>query len=58
MEFYDRPFSWECHHPNSFIFFRGVGQPPSSQQVDRPGVGGPSWALAECFAILRMGGGV
>ena len=26
------PFSWECHHPNwlSLIFFRGVGQPPTS----------------------------
>ena len=27
MEFYDFPFSWECHHPNwrSPSFFRGVG---------------------------------
>ena len=25
MEFYDFPFSWECHHPNwIFIFFRGI----------------------------------
>ena len=24
------PFSWECHHPHlTFIFFRGVGQPPT-----------------------------
>jgi hypothetical protein len=32
MEFYDFPFSWEWHHPNwlSLIFFRGVGQPPTS----------------------------
>ena len=22
MEFYDFPFSWECHHPNSIIFQR------------------------------------
>ena len=29
MEFYDLPFSWECHHPNSLIFFRGVGIPPT-----------------------------
>ena len=21
---YDFPFSWECHHPDEFIFFRGV----------------------------------
>ena len=21
---------WECHHPNWLIFFRGVGQPPTS----------------------------
>jgi hypothetical protein len=24
MESYDFPFSWECHHPNWLIFFRGV----------------------------------
>ena len=30
-EFYDFPFSWECHHPNwrTHLFFRMVGQPPS-----------------------------
>ena len=30
-EFYDFPFSWECHHPNwrTHIFRRG-GQPPTS----------------------------
>ena len=32
MEFYDFPFSWECQViPTDFrIFFRGVGQPPTS----------------------------
>ena len=25
MELYDVPFSWEIHHPNWLIFFRGVG---------------------------------
>ena len=32
MEFYDFPFSWECHHPNwrTPWFFRGVAQPPTS----------------------------
>ena len=31
MEFYDFPFSWECHHPNwrSHIFRRGRAQPPT-----------------------------
>ena len=29
MEFYDFPFSWEFHHPNWLIFFRGVGIPPT-----------------------------
>jgi len=30
MEFYDFPFSWEFHHPNSRTpFFRGVGIPPT-----------------------------
>ena len=31
MEFYDIPFSWECHHPNwrTPSFFRGVAQPPT-----------------------------
>ena len=33
MEFYDFPFSWECHHPNrrTHIFQRGrrVGIPPT-----------------------------
>ena len=31
-EFYDFPFSWECHHPNwrTPSFFRGVGIPPTS----------------------------
>jgi hypothetical protein len=24
------PFSWECHHPNWLIFFRGVGIPATS----------------------------
>ena len=24
---------WECHHPNCFIFFRGVGIPPTSVYV-------------------------
>jgi len=28
LEHYLFPFSWECHHPNWLIFFRGVGQPP------------------------------
>ena len=30
-EFYDFPFSWECHHPNwrTPSFFRGVGIPPT-----------------------------
>ena len=23
------PFTWECHHPNWLIFFRGVGIPPT-----------------------------
>ena len=23
------PFSWECHHPNSLLLFRGVGIPPT-----------------------------
>ena len=23
-------FSWECHHPNWLMFFRGVGIPPTS----------------------------
>ena len=38
MEFYDFPFSWECHHPNwRFLrFFRGVGQPPTS--LGYPGI--------------------
>jgi len=28
-------FHWECHHPNcySLIFFRGVGQPPTSHNL-------------------------
>jgi hypothetical protein len=26
---YDFPFSWEFHHPNWLIFFRGVGKPPT-----------------------------
>ena len=32
MEFYDFPFSWECHHPNwrTPSFFRGVGIPPTN----------------------------
>ena len=29
MKFYDFPFSWEFHHPNWLIFFRGVGIPPT-----------------------------
>ena len=26
---------WECHHPNcySLTFFRGVGQPPTSESI-------------------------
>ena len=28
------PFSWESHHPNWFIFFRGVGQPPTRKWID------------------------
>jgi hypothetical protein len=27
---YDFPFSWNFYHPNWLIFFRGVGQPPTS----------------------------
>ena len=26
------PIYWKCHHPNWLIFFRGVGQPPTSYQ--------------------------
>jgi len=31
-DFYDFPFSWECHHPSwrTPSFFRGVGIPPTS----------------------------
>jgi hypothetical protein len=30
-DFFDFPFSWECHHPNwrTPTFFRGVGIPPT-----------------------------
>ena len=33
MEFYDFPFSWECHHPNwrTPSFFRGVGNHTTNQ---------------------------
>ena len=27
------PFSWECHHPNRLIFFRGVGIPPNCKVI-------------------------
>ena len=33
MEFYDFPFSWECHVPNWLIFFGGVGIPPTSHNI-------------------------
>ena len=29
MDFYDFPFSWEKSSQLTFIFFRGVGQPPT-----------------------------
>ena len=33
MEFYDVPFSWECHTPtDELICFRGVGIPPTSMR--------------------------
>ena len=33
MEFYDFPFSWECHHPiwRTPSFFRGVGEKPPTR---------------------------
>jgi hypothetical protein len=33
MEFYDFPFSWECHHPNWRTHIRGVGIPPTSDDL-------------------------
>ena len=27
------PFSWECHHPNWLIFFRGVGRYTTNQSL-------------------------
>jgi hypothetical protein len=34
-DFYDFPFSWECHHPNwrTPSFFRGVGQQPTRLRI-------------------------
>ena len=32
--FFIFPFSWEFHHPNWLIFFRGVAQPPTSQKMN------------------------
>ena len=31
MEFYDFPFSWECHHPNGFLYFSEGLKPPTRQ---------------------------
>ena len=31
--FFIFPFSWECHHPNWLIFFRGVGLPPPTRYI-------------------------
>jgi len=48
------PFSWEFHHPNwsEVMFFRGVGQPPSS--LDMTAMTAPSrWIEVEGF-IFEM----
>ena len=40
MEFYDFPFSRECHHPNwrTHIFQRGRAQPPTRKPVGVPAI--------------------
>ena len=57
------PSYWECHHPNWLIFFRGVGQPPSSwENINAGGVSFyqsftpklPDTASVDCN--LRRGG--
>ena len=45
------PFSWECHHPNWLIFFRGVGS-TTNNHIHRFSIDTPTSC---CFLSFPMG---